>query len=126
MPIELLPIMLPALVIVAVAVRLVRQASPSAHMAAPAAGRVLDLRDPTPGDVVPLRSAPAAIAPVAPRPVPAGRPPVGLPGGTLGDRLRSVEPIVVPVPEPVTEVATPRTGRVVIGRRRTQPLVAQR
>ena len=115
MPIEFVPITIPALLVVAVAVRLARQSGDLA-----VEGEVvLDLRD-----VPTVRLA---------RPAPVERPPTALTGalvapgqtGSLGARLRSVEPPVFP---DVAVVARPAGshGRVVVGRRRRQPLVAQR
>ena len=121
MPIELLPIMIPALVIVAVAVRLVGAA---------ASGRstdtVLDLRDPAPIDRERLGSVPRPPTTSAPTTTAWSIAQNPLPGGTLGDRLRSVESVVVLPPEPAPDPVHGRGGRVVIGRRRSRPLVAQR
>ena len=115
MPIEFVPITIPALLIVAVAVRTARQSGVRVEED----DAVLDLRD------VPT----VHLA----RPTPAERSSTALTGalvapgdaGSLGARLRSVEAPAFP------EVATVprRTGsnaRVIVGRRRRQPLVAQR
>ena len=115
MPIEFVPITIPALLIVAVAVRTARQSS--GGVAEDVA--VLDLRD-------------APTVHLA-RPTPAERPSTALTGalvapgeaGSLGARLRSVEPPAFPE----LAAASRRTGtsaRVIVGRRRRQPLVAQR
>ena len=119
MPIELLPILMPAMVIVAVAIRIVRHSAPPVP-------RVIDLRDPDPAVV---RSAP-----------PSGRTPVSGPptgalieptlGGTLGARMRSVAdaPDARSPVEPAADAGEPppARGKVVIARRRRRPLVAQR
>ena len=115
MPIEFVPITIPALLIVAVAVRTARQSG----------GRVEE------GDVV-LDLTDVPTVRLA-RPTPAERPATALTGalvapgeaGSLGARLRSVEAPVFPEVAAVSR-PTGSNARVIVGRRRRQPLVAQR
>jgi hypothetical protein len=115
MPIEFVPITIPAVLIVAVAVRLARQSGGQQEET----DVVLDLRD-----VPTVRLA---------RPAPVGQPLSAVTGalvapgevGSLGARLRSVETPVFAEVAAVSRPTAPR-GRVVVGRRRRQPLVAQR
>ena len=116
MPIEFVPITIPAVLIVAVAVRLARQ---STHQRTET-DVVLDLRDvptvrldrPTAIEATPTALTGALVAPGE--------------AGSLGARLRSVEAPAFPDVAAVSHPTARRSRVVVGGRRRRQPLVAQR
>lgn len=117
MPIELVPITIPAMLVVAVAVRLARQGTGAEEQV----DTVLDLRDvPTVQLGSSSRAAAPSLALTGALVAPDG-------SGSLGARLRSVEPMVFPpVQSVVVDHPVATRGRVVVGRRRRQPLVAQR